>query len=209
MRRAILVFVKYPEPGRVKTRLAATLGPGRAAEIYRQLVSEVFARLPEDAEVIACFDPAERRAECEKWLAGRASHFVPQANGDLGVRLVSAFAEAFAQGFARVAAVGTDCPEIDASLFSQAWSALETCEVVLGPSEDGGYYLVALRKLAASLFNGIAWSSADVLSQTLDRAEAANLRVHLLPKRHDVDTEEDWRRAEPRLLRSTRADLRT
>src|SRR5687767_11287328 len=115
MRRAILVFVKYPELGRVKTRLAATVGPERATEIYRHLVAEVFARLPEDAEVIACFDPAERRGECEEWLAGRAAHFLPQTNGDLGVRLVKAFAEAFARGFARVAVIGTDCPEIDGS----------------------------------------------------------------------------------------------
>ena len=207
MRRAILVFVKYPEPGRVKTRLAATVGPERAAEIYRQLVAEVFARLPGEAEVIACFDPVERRAECEVWLAGRAAHFLPQASGDLEARLVSAFAEAFARGFSRVAAIGTDCPEIDASLFTQAWNALETCEVVLGPSEDGGYYLVALRKPASPLFTSIAWSSANVLSQTLDRAAAANLRVHLLPKRHDVDTEEDWHRVGPRLLRSARADV--
>jgi glycosyltransferase A (GT-A) superfamily protein (DUF2064 family) len=104
MRRAILVFVKYPEPGRVKTRLAATVGPERAAEIYRKLVSEVFARLPGDVEVIALLSiPAERRAECEVWLAGRAAHFLSQANGDLGVRLATAFAEAFARGFARVA----------------------------------------------------------------------------------------------------------
>jgi rSAM/selenodomain-associated transferase 1 len=209
MRRAILVFLKYPEPGRVKTRLAATVGPNRAAEIYRQLVSEVFARVSGDAEVFACFDPVERRAECEEWLAGRAAHFLPQATGDLGMRLVEAFAEAFARGFSDVAAIGTDCPEIDASLFTQAWNALETHEVVLGPSGDGGYYLVALRESAPPLFSGIAWSSAQVLSQTLDRAAAANLRVHLLPKRHDVDTEEDWRQVRPRLLRSTRADLPT
>ena len=207
MRRAILVFVKYPEPGRVKTRLAATVGPERATEIYRQLVSEVFARLPGDVEVIACFDPAQRRAECEVWLAGRAAHFLSQANGDLGLRLATAFAEAFARGFARVAAIGTDCPEIDAPLFAETWSALETCEVVLGPSKDGGYYLVALREPTVPLFSGVAWSSVDVLSQTLERATASNLRVHLLPKRHDVDTEEDWRQVEPRLLRSLRTDL--
>jgi uncharacterized protein len=209
MRRAILVFVKYPEPGRVKTRLAATVGPERATEIYRRLVAEVFQRLPRDAEVIVCFDPAERRAEIEKWLANKAARFFPQVNGDLGERLGSAFAEAFARGFAQVAAIGTDCPEIDQSLFAQTWSALENAEVVLGPSEDGGYYLVALRAPIPSLFERIIWSSADVFSQTLGRATAANLRVHLLPKRHDVDTEEDWRKVELRLHPPARTDLRT
>ena len=68
MRRAILVFVKYPDPGRVKTRLAATIGTEQALEIYRRLVAEVFARLPDDAEWIVCFDPPERREEIERWL---------------------------------------------------------------------------------------------------------------------------------------------
>ena len=202
-RRAILVFVKYPETGFVKTRLAATLGAERAAEIYRRLVAEVFSRLPEDEEVIACFDTAERRPEIERWLngiaAGKAMHFLAQCAGDLGARLTAAFAETFARGFQQIAVIGTDCVEIDAAIFTETWEALDTHDVVLGPSEDGGYYLIALTAPCAALFEKIPWSSGSVLAETLARAASENLRIHLLPIRHDVDTEEDWRRAEQRL----------
>ena len=148
MRRAVLIFVKYPEPGRVKTRLAATVGAERAAEIYRRLAAEVFARLPDDAELIACFDPPERGEEIEHWLngiaGGRSLHFLPQSAGDLGARLTRAFAETFALGFQQVAAIGTDCVEIDAAILTETWTALGTHDLALGPSEDGGYYLIAL-----------------------------------------------------------------
>ena len=203
MRRAVLVFVKHPEPGRVKTRLAATLGAEPAAEIYRRLVAEVFARLPDDAQAIACFDPPGRREEIERWLnriaAGKALHFLPQAAGDLGARLTHAFAETFALGYGQVAATGTDCVEIDAPIFTEAWTALDTHDMALGPSRDGGYYLIALTAACAPLFENIPWSTGRVLAETLARAASKNLRVHLLPMRHDVDTEEDWRRAEQRL----------
>ena len=209
MRKAILIFVKHPEPGRVKTRLAATLGTERAAEIYRQLVAEVFSRLPDNAELIACFDPPERRAEIGLWLSSIASgkplHFFPQTSGNLGTRLERAFAETFARGFDRVAVIGTDCPEIDAAIFHETWTALDTSDVVLGPSEDGGYYLLALAAPCPSLFQKISWSTGRVLAETRARAAAENLRVHLLPMRCDVDTEEDWRKAERRLI-SARLD---
>ena len=203
MRRAVLIFVKYPEPGRVKTRLAATVGAEQAAEIYERMVAEVFATLPGDAVAIVCFDPAARSEEIRQWIGGLAAektlHFLPQATGDLGERLESAFAEVFALGFGQVAAIGTDCVEIDAAIFHETWTALGQHDVVLGPSEDGGYYLIALAAPCAPLFHGIPWSSACVLADTLARAAAADLRVHLLPVRFDVDTEEDWRRARGRL----------
>lgn len=207
MRRAVLIFVKYPEPGRVKTRLAATVGAEQAAEIYERLVAEVFARLPDDAEVIVCFDPAERGGEIRRWIGGLTGkgplRFLPQAAGDLGERLERAFAEAFALGFGQVAAIGTDCIEIDAPIFDETWTALGEHDVVLGPSEDGGYYLIALAAPCPPLFHGIAWSGASVLADTLARAAAAGLRVHRLPVRLDVDTEEDWRIARRRLESAT------
>ena len=203
MRRALLIFVKHPEPGRVKTRLAATVGAQRAAEIYRQLAAEIFARLPDDAEAIACFDPPERREEIERWLNGIAHgkplRFLPQSAGDLGARLTQAFAETFALGFQQVAAIGTDCIEIDAAIFTEAWTALDTHDLAIGQSEDGGYYLIALAAPHPALFERIPWSTGSVFTETLVRAASENLRIHRLPMRCDVDTEEDWRSAEPRL----------
>ena len=193
---AILLFLKWPEPGRVKTRLAATLGAERAVEIYRMLVAEVVRRLPGEAELIVMFDPAERRAEVETWLrglcgAGGAVRFIAQAQGDLGVRLERAFAAAFALGLEEVAAIGSDCVEITPEIFAEAWRALDTGDAAVGPSADGGYYLLALRRECPRLFAGIAWSTGAVFTQTMERAEEAGLRVRILPTLRDVDTEQD------------------
>lgn len=196
MRRAILLFVKYPEPGKVKTRLAATMGMERAADIYRSLVAAVLPALPREDELVVVFDPAEKRAQVEEWLRceldGRLAQFIPQAAGDLGARLESAFAEAFSCGFEKVAVIGSDCVGLNAATFSTTWKALETEDAVLGPSVDGGYYLLALKQPCATLFRGIAWSTDAVRAQTLARARASGLRVHELPVLPDIDTEADW-----------------
>ena len=203
MRRAILLFVKHPEPGKVKTRLAATLGAEMAADIYRRLVAAVIAALPDGDDLIVVFDPPEKRAEVAEWLgsllAGRHADFAPQAARGLGGRLEQAFAEAFARGFEKVAVIGSDCIELNPAVFSETWEALETHGAVLGPSIDGGYYLLALRQPCAALFRGIAWSTDAVRAQTLAHARAAGLAVHELAALPDIDTETDWRRAEGRL----------
>ena len=196
MRRGVLLFVKDPEPGKVKTRLAASVGPERAAEIYRRLAEEVVRRLPEEDEVLVMFDPPEKGAEVEAWLGGlgakAALDFLAQAPGDLGARLDAAFATAFAQGFAAVAAVGSDCVELTPQHFAEAWQSLATHDAALGPAADGGYYLLALRAPQPALFTDIAWSTGAVCAGTLARAAAVGLRVHLLPQLRDVDTVEDW-----------------
>ena len=200
MRRAILLFVKYPEPGRVKTRLAATVGADAAAQIYRRLVAAVLAGLPCAEELVVAFDPPEKRAEIVAWLgaspAGRRAVFLPQAAGDLGARLERAFAETFALGFENVAVIGSDCIELTPATFAATWQALGSHDAVLGPSTDGGYYLLALREPCAALFRDIAWSTDAVRAETLARAHAAGLRVQELAALPDIDTEADWRRAE-------------
>lgn len=194
MHRVILLFVKWPEPGRVKTRIAATAGAERAAEIYRELVARVCARLPRATAVIVHFDPPERRAEIEAWLAPKlpaSSTFEPQARGDLGVRLRGAFASAFAAGWEQAAVIGSDCVEITPAIFDEAWDAEDAA---IGPTEDGGYYLLALRRELPALFENIRWSTGDTLADTLGRAAAAGVRMHRLPVLNDVDTESDWLR---------------
>jgi hypothetical protein len=193
-----MLFVKYPTPGAVKTRLAATVGPERAAAIYRTLAETVLQRLPADELVVVMCDPPEACGRIEAWLRGvapdRRMGFDTQARGDLGVRLEQAFAVAFAAGFETVAAIGSDCVEITPAHFAETWQALATHDAVLGPAADGGYYLLALRAPQPALFRDIAWSTAAVCRETLARAAAAGLRVHLLPTLCDVDTEEDLRR---------------
>ena len=199
--QAIVLFVKHPVPGRVKTRLAATIGAERAAEIYRELVERICRCLPCRTEVIVMFDPPERGEETTRWLrplCGKA-RFLPQSGGDLGTRLERAFADAFALQLKKVAIIGTDCVEVTSAIFDEAWEALEHRDCVIGPTEDGGYYLIALRQECPGLFREISWSTERVFAQTIARANLLGLSVHVLPRLHDVDTEDDWHRLERRL----------
>jgi rSAM/selenodomain-associated transferase 1 len=178
----------------VKTRIAATAGAERAAEIYRELVARVCAQLPLETPVIVYFDPPERRADIEAWLAPKlpqSSTFEPQVRGDLGARLQAAFASAFAAGWDHAAVIGSDCVEITPAIFSEAWDAEDAA---IGPTEDGGYYLLALRREQPALFENIRWSTSETLADTLAQAKAASIRMHQLPTLNDVDTESDWMR---------------
>lgn len=195
MRRVILIFVKWPQAGRVKTRIAATTGAERAAEIYRELVTRVCAQLPRTTPVIVYFDPPKRRAEIEAWLAPKlppSSTFEPQACGDLGIRLQAAFASAFDAGWEHVAVIGSDCVEITPAIFEKAWGE---DDAAIGPTEDGGYYLLSLRRAEPALFENIRWSTEHTLADTISRAVAAGVRLRRLPILRDVDTESDWLRA--------------
>ena len=198
--RAILVFLKNPKPGSVKTRLAASVGPERAAEIYRLLTREVFRQLPDSAQVIVMFDPPEAEKEIRDWVQtlsqSNGAMFISQRDVSLGERLSYAFASAFNAGFTRVAAIGTDCIEITPALMNEAFQSLDASDCVIGPAEDGGYYLIALKAPQHGLFKGIAWSTSSVFVQTSARIKELGLSSHLLPRLHDVDDLESWRRME-------------
>ena len=201
--------MKFPEPGKVKTRLAPALGEAGAEEVYRLLTRRVFTVLERLAEVAirVLFDPPERAEEIRQWVQGltgrssdlKALEFSPQAPGDLGARLEGAFESGFGDGYEAVAAVGTDCVDISEATFSKAWEELATCDVVLGPTHDGGYYLIALKELHRELFRGIPWSSRETLAASVAAAEKAGLRVGLLEVLQDVDTIEDWKEVEGRV----------
>lgn len=188
----LLVFVKAPRPGFVKTRLAASLGVEAATLAHTELVGVTLDRIAGSANVTLCFTPADAEAEIASWRRPGWA-LLPQVAGDLGRRLERAFACAFAAGAARVAAIGTDCPDLTADDLGAAWRALDSADVVLGPAADGGYWLIGLRRPQPALFDGIAWSTDRVLRQTLAIARAAGLRVRLLRELRDVDDEADWR----------------
>ncbi len=203
---ALLFFVKNPEPGRVKTRMASTVGPNAAAAIYRSLTSEICAILPPNAALYVHFDPPDKQLEIQEWLTPMLpSHaqFIPQIAGDLGDRMRAAFQTAFSIGHQRVAIIGSDCIDLSDSTFTETWRSLETCDCVLGPCSDGGYYLLAMNRLHPILFENIPWSSLQTLPQTLHAASSASLKVHLLPMLDDIDTEADLlsaRNRHPRLF---------
>jgi rSAM/selenodomain-associated transferase 1 len=208
MKKLVLVFLKFPEPGRVKTRLAEGLGEVGAAEAYSQLVGRVFEVLEEvsGAEIRVLYDPPERQQEVVGWIEGLVGlqvreglNFVAQAPGDLGERLEGAFEGAFGDGYGQVAAIGTDCVDLSAATFEATWERLAVAEVVFGPSRDGGYYLVGLKGPRAEIFREIPWSSEETLEASLAAAEAAGMDVALLEELRDVDTIEDWHEVEGQL----------
>ena len=189
----LLVFLKAPREGQVKTRLAAAVGEAAAAGLYRALAEQVLrATAPEGHyQRVVCFDPPDARAEIGAWLG--AETLAPQAEGDLGARLAAAFSGAFARGASRVAVIGTDAPALSQGRVVQALRGLDDHDVVLGPARDGGYYLLALDRPRPELFQAVPWSTAGVLEVTLARAATLGLSVMLLAAEADVDTLDDVR----------------
>lgn len=205
--RTLLVFVKRPRPGEVKTRLAADLGDDGAAAVYRALAeAEIASTRPRGREYERRFlyAPADAGREVADWLRGES--VAPQEGEDLGARMAAAFEGAFRAGAERVAIIGSDVPWVTRARVKAAFAGLDAGDVVLGPCDDGGYYLLALSRPRPELFQGIAWSTSTVLQSTLDRAQAHGLRVVMLEPLPDVDTLADvrrsWERLRPILPRS-------
>ncbi len=188
----LTIFARYPDPGHVKTRLARAIGPVAAAALYAAFLADLGRRLTvgpwRTLWAIAPPDP------------GFAHRFgiVPQAcslqsGADLGERMHAAFAGAATRGFARCALVGSDMPQLSPRAVREAFVRLSTADLVLGPADDGGYYLIAARGVH-DVFTGVAWSSPHVLEQTLGRARELGLRTSLLDPGFDVDTLGDLER---------------
>lgn len=193
----LVVFAKAPRPGEVKTRLARGLGThgspdhGAAAALYRRMGRLVVDNVAEAPAILTvCYDPGDAKPEMREWLGPAPRRYWPQGEGDLGERMSRMFARAF-EGAERVVVIGTDTPAVGAGTVARALAALDTADVVLGPSRDGGYYLMALRESHPDLFTGIAWSTGSVLAETVDRARGCGLRVTLLEEETDVDTAAD------------------
>jgi uncharacterized protein len=189
----LIVFVKAPRAGSVKTRLAKALGNNEACDAYKQLVAAVLSNVSGIKHTELRFSPDDGRNEIAPWLREDWTA-APQGDGDLGARLSRAFEEAFARGVERVVIIGSDCPEVKSADIRTAWRELKNFDVVVGPAIDGGYWLIGLRAPQPELFREIAWSSDQVLGQTLQHAKSIGLRIQLLRILSDVDTEADWRR---------------
>ncbi|MDP1579751.1 MAG: TIGR04282 family arsenosugar biosynthesis glycosyltransferase [Candidatus Didemnitutus sp.] len=183
----VVVMLKAPREGTVKTRLAADVGPAQATRIYRLLVERQLAAIPAHWPVEVHFAPADAHEEMRDWLGPRP-RLCPQADGDLGQRLTRAVNASFAHGAAAVLVIGGDCPELDRDALQSAAGALGTHEVVLGPASDGGYYLIGLTLPQPEIFADIPWSTSGVLTATLQKTDAVGLIPLCLSVRDDVDT---------------------
>ena len=189
----LVVFVKSPRPGFVKTRLASTLGDAAACDAYRQLMGTVLRNVSGFSSVEVRFTPDDARTEISQWLQP-AWTAKGQGDGDLGVRLHRAFAENFAERDSPVVVIGSDCPSVTPADIEAAWLSLATHDVVLGPAEDGGYWLIGLRQRRPQLFQNIPWSTDTVLAETQQRARTSGLSVAQLRTLADVDSSDDWSR---------------
>jgi rSAM/selenodomain-associated transferase 1 len=185
---AILYFVKYPTPGKVKTRLAKSIGEAQAAQLYRQLAEENFTvvRACQNSSLIVFFDPPEDQARVHQWLGG-ADNYIPQEGVGLGDRLIRAFQWAFDQGYKCVAAYGSDTLHLTTTIVEQSFVALKDADVVIGPAKDGGYYLIGTSSNQPKLFEEIPWSTSDVLLATYKRINGLELKYHTLCPLEDMD----------------------
>lgn len=186
-----LMALRAPQPGRVKTRLAATLGHEAALSLYRAFVSDELATLDASCLPVTVFvHPPESVGACREWL-GRPC--LPQRGADLGERMAAAFQWAFDAGAKAALLVGGDLPELSAAHLGAALAAIKNEGTALAPSLDGGYTLVAFTRAAFTpeAFRNIQWSTPMVLGQTLARLDAAGRHAHLLPDLPDMDTAED------------------
>ncbi len=190
---ALIVFAKAPIEGYVKTRLCPPLTPDEAASLHGSLVLDLLER-------------CQALKGCDRMLAGSPTPDHPffgamktrfnipiceQVGDDLGARMSHAFQSALGTSYQSAVIIGTDIPGITAQLISTALKALEDHDVVLGPTEDGGYYLIGLRSPTPKLFENIAWSTDAVFAQTQEKANAMGLSVKVLPMLRDLDTIED------------------
>ncbi|UCB49864.1 MAG: TIGR04282 family arsenosugar biosynthesis glycosyltransferase [Deltaproteobacteria bacterium] len=191
----ILFFVKYPEAGKVKTRLAEYIGSKEAAELYRNFVLDLLAKLGSTRLPFRiCFYPEQKRELLMGWL-GNEYEYIPQRGADIGERMAGAFEEAFGGGYRRVILIGSDFPDLPQSFLEESLSALNTHDAVIGPSMDGGYYLIGYGNNTSfhQSFEGVDWGTEGVFRQTLSILKDHKKRVYVLPVWNDIDTIEDLR----------------
>jgi rSAM/selenodomain-associated transferase 1 len=190
MSSALIIFIKNPRRGYVKTRLARTVGEDAALQIYHYLLDRTrraagavqARRLLFYSDVIES-DDGWPETDFEKRV---------QSSGDLGFRMEQAFRAAFAEGAQKVGIIGSDCPALNGAMLETAFQQLEQSDVVIGPTPDGGYYFLGMRAFEPSVFQDIAWSTETVLAQTLSQIQKLGKTVSFLPALSDIDTEIDW-----------------
>jgi len=194
---ALALFIRNPEPGAVKTRLAATLGPDRAARFYWECALIVMAkalRLP-GMEVFVFFRPPEGKARVEELIMSRfgdfEGRFIPAEGGNQGERMHHALENLASSGFRRMFTLGTDSPTLPQENLVKAARALESADCVLGPTWSGGLYLFGAREPDERYFRNVSWSSGLELVQVFDNISSLGRKCALLPRWQDIDTPDD------------------
>ena len=194
LKNRLIIFTRYPEAGTTKTRLIPHLGPEKAADLQRQMTEHI-VRMTRPLRVkgrlsIEIHFSGGSLEQMQNWLGSELTYH-PQVEGDLGQRLQQTFESGFQAGLERIVIIGSDCPEIASHHLEQALQQLHSHDVVLGPAEDGGYYLVGISRICAELFEGIAWGTEHVFAQTAAIAHRLNRSLATLETLNDIDRPED------------------
>lgn len=193
--RCLLFFIKNPEKGKVKTRLASAVGPKMAAELYKRFLLEMLFTLNEGTFLFyLCYAPENSLEDFKRWLGGHYL-YMPQTGENLGERMKNAFLEAFSMNFKRVVLIGSDIPDLPLDFIEEAFTSLQKQDGVIGPSLDGGYYLIGFKNTSFSprIFDGIRWGTDGVFEETKKAFNRETLTVHTLKPLRDIDTVEDLR----------------
>lgn len=188
-KEAIIVFLKYPELGRSKTRLAATVGNLNALKVYKELLSHTNLITKDlKADKYLFYDKVSEN----KMPWGDDTYFTAyQKESDLGGRMQHAFEQLFAKGYQRILIIGSDCYELTQTIIEDAFKALESSKVTIGPAKDGGYYLLGLSKMVPQLFSNVAWSTDEVFKTTVSVLEDLKISYKVGVELSDIDTIDD------------------
>ena len=195
MNKTLILFAKAPYPGRVKTRLQPDVSPEQGCELYRAFVDDLLAttRSLKDVKRIMGCDPSQSDPYFEALSEKYPVDLMDQRGADLGERMRNAFEEIRERGNGPVVIIGTDSPTLPVEMIREAFSRLETHDLVLGPSRDGGYYLIGCARQVPPIFHDIPWGTGQVLEKTLRQVADSKIKCALLPFWYDVDTIEDLR----------------
>jgi len=191
--RCIILFVKLPEKGKVKSRLASRLDGDMVLRLYECMVLDAIDMLNSGHYSFRiCFDPPEASDRIREWL-GHAYSYMPQLGDDLGEKMEQAFSRVFSEEVSKAVLIGSDVPGVSSAIIDEAFQSLATHDSVIGPASDGGYYLIGFRKsaLCPDIFHHMTWSTATVFEETVRRLRQASRSIHVLPECIDVDRKED------------------
>jgi rSAM/selenodomain-associated transferase 1 len=208
--RAVIVFLKAPEQGCVKTRLSMDLDESFVLGLYKGFVCDTLDILETGGDTFVCFWPPETGDSLKRLLGNELGYFHQKGN-DLGERMSNAFKEIFKKGYEKALLIGTDIPELDRDIIRLAHQALQTADAVIGPTGDGGYYLIGFQNAVfpEDIFNEISWSTASVLDQTLKAMNRMSLQYKLLATLNDIDTSGDLKALIDRVKKGGKAGKRT
>lgn len=193
MEKVLLIFIKNPELGKVKTRLAKSIGEKKALQIYKELLKNTIS--------VAENTDARRQVwyssfiDYEDGIAPEKFEKYLQSGSDLGERMKYSFQQVFEGGVERAVIIGSDCPDLNERIVENAFNRLKENDLVIGPSEDGGYYLLGMNRFFETLFDEIEWSTESVLESTIQKANKIGLKVFQLPVLNDIDNIEDLKKS--------------